>query len=155
MFEVGYSELLLIGIIALLVLGPDKLPGALRTTGLWIGRIRRSFDRIKLELEQEVGMDELRRQIHNDGILEDARRLHREINDTVQSTHEVLYQARDSLVSPPADTAALLTEKNATEKNATEKNTTEKSATEANATETHAPESAPLTASAAATARQP
>ena len=104
MFEVGYSELLLIGIIALLVLGPDKLPGALRTTGMWIGRIRRSFDRIKLELEQEVGMDELRRQIHNDGILEDARRLHREINDTVQSTHEVLYQARDGLVNPPAVT---------------------------------------------------
>ena len=56
MFDIGYSELLLTAIVALLVLGPEKLPGAMRTTGLWVGRIRRSFDRIKQELEAEVGL---------------------------------------------------------------------------------------------------
>jgi sec-independent protein translocase protein TatB len=39
MFDIGFTELLLIGVVALIVLGPDRLPGAVRTAGLWIGRI--------------------------------------------------------------------------------------------------------------------
>ena len=99
MFDIGYSELFLTAIVALIVLGPEKLPGAMRTTGLWVGRIRRSFDRIKQELEAEVGMDEIRRQIHNDGILEEARRLKRDLNDAVQSTHEVWQEAQSNVTS--------------------------------------------------------
>lgn len=102
MFDIGYSELLLTAIVALLVLGPEKLPGAMRTTGLWFGRIRRSFDRIKLELEAEVGMDELRRQIHNDDIMEEARRLQRDLNDAMQTTQNTWRDAQDSVL--PANT---------------------------------------------------
>ncbi|MBO3277815.1 Sec-independent protein translocase protein TatB [Pseudomonas schmalbachii] len=69
MFGIGFSELLLVGLVALLVLGPDRLPGAARTAGLWIGRLRRSFNTIKQEVERELGADEIRRQLHNEHIL--------------------------------------------------------------------------------------
>ena len=69
MFDIGFSELMVIGVVALLVLGPERLPGAARTAGLWIGRIRRSFAAIKTEVEREIGADEIRRQLHNENIL--------------------------------------------------------------------------------------
>ncbi|MCL7462777.1 Sec-independent protein translocase protein TatB [Pseudomonas sp. NW5] len=69
MFDIGFSELLLVALVALLVLGPERLPGAARTAGLWIGRIRRSFAAIRSEVEREIGADEIRRQLHNENIL--------------------------------------------------------------------------------------
>ncbi|NQD91651.1 Sec-independent protein translocase subunit TatB [Pseudomonas sp. CrR25] len=75
MFDVGFSELLLVGLVALLVLGPERLPGAVRTAGLWIGRLKRSFSAIKAEVEREIGADEIRRQLHNEQILELEREM--------------------------------------------------------------------------------
>ncbi|WP_040260100.1 Sec-independent protein translocase protein TatB [Pseudomonas massiliensis] len=78
MFGISFSELLLVGLVALLVLGPERLPGAARTAGLWIGRLKRSFNSIKTEIERELGADEIRRQLHNEHILsleQEARRL--------------------------------------------------------------------------------
>jgi len=78
MFGISFSELLLVGLVALLVLGPERLPGAARTAGLWIGRLKRSFNSIKTEIERELGADEIRRQLHNEHILsleQEARKL--------------------------------------------------------------------------------
>ncbi len=69
MFNIGSFEVLLIFIIALLVLGPERLPGAVRTTGLWIGRFRRSFYKVKNEIERELNADEIRRQLHNETVM--------------------------------------------------------------------------------------
>ena len=71
MFNIGSFEVLLIFIIALLVLGPERLPGAVRTTGLWIGRFRRSFYKVKNEIERELNADEIRRQLHNETVMEE------------------------------------------------------------------------------------
>ncbi|MDP3814970.1 Sec-independent protein translocase protein TatB [Pseudomonas sp.] len=81
MFDIGFSELLLVGVVALVVLGPDRLPGAVRTASLWIGRIKRSFLSLKQEVEREIGADEIRRQLHNEQILQ----LEREMNAMKQS----------------------------------------------------------------------
>ena len=70
MFEVGFGELLLVALVALIVLGPERLPLAARMAGLWIGRLRRSFNSLKVEVEREIGADEIRRQLHNEHILE-------------------------------------------------------------------------------------
>jgi len=75
MFDIGFSELLLVGLVALVVLGPERLPEAVRTAGLWIGRIKRSFNSIKAEVEREIGADEIRRQLHNERILELEREM--------------------------------------------------------------------------------
>nr|WP_314491672.1 Sec-independent protein translocase protein TatB [uncultured Pseudomonas sp.] len=78
MFGISFGELLLVGLVALLVLGPERLPGAARTAGLWIGRLKRSFNSIKMEVEREIGADDIRRQLHNEHILsmeQEARRI--------------------------------------------------------------------------------
>jgi len=78
MFGISFSELMLVGLVALLVLGPERLPGAARTAGLWVGRLKRSFNSIKTEIEREIGADEIRRQLHNEHILsleEEARKI--------------------------------------------------------------------------------
>ncbi len=78
MFGISFGELLLVGLVALLVLGPERLPGAARTAGLWVGRLKRSFNAIKDEVEREIGADEIRRQLHNEEILsmeQQAKRL--------------------------------------------------------------------------------
>jgi len=63
MFDMGFLELLLIGIIALIVLGPERLPKAARTVGLWIGKAKQGFDSIKTEIDRELKVKELQQQI--------------------------------------------------------------------------------------------
>lgn len=77
MFEIGFSEILLVALVALLVFGPERLPGAARTAGLWIGRLKRSFNAMKAEVERELGADEIRRQLHNEEILRMEQELKR------------------------------------------------------------------------------
>ncbi|MCW3149352.1 Sec-independent protein translocase protein TatB [Stutzerimonas stutzeri] len=79
MFDIGFTELLLVGLVALMVLGPERLPGAVRTTGLWVGRLKRSFSNIKAEVEREIGADEIRRQLHNERILDLEREMKQSI----------------------------------------------------------------------------
>ena len=63
MFDIGFLELLLISIIALLVIGPEKLPGAIRTLGLWVGRIRRMLTNIQRDIEHELRAEEMRQKM--------------------------------------------------------------------------------------------
>ena len=84
MFDIGFTELLLIGLVALFVLGPERLPGAVRTAGLWIGRAKRSFANIKSEVEREIGADEIELRCAASGASEQpappaARRWHRRV----------------------------------------------------------------------------
>jgi sec-independent protein translocase protein TatB len=69
MFDIGFAELLLIAVVGLLVIGPERLPSTIRTMSLWIGRFRRSFNEIRSEIEREVGADDIRRQLHNESIM--------------------------------------------------------------------------------------
>lgn len=79
MFDIGFPELVLIAIVGLLVIGPERLPEALRTLGLWLGRLRRSFASAKAEIEKEIGMDEVRRQLHNEAVMEEMKRIEQEV----------------------------------------------------------------------------
>jgi sec-independent protein translocase protein TatB len=91
MFGISFSELLLVGLVALLVLGPNRLPGAARTAGLWIGRLKRSFNAIKTEVERELGADEIRRQLHNEHILQmeqEAKKLMAPLTDLQEQARE-------------------------------------------------------------------
>ena len=119
MFGISFSELLLVGLVALLVLGPERLPGAARTAGLWIGRLKRSFNAIKQEVEREIGADEIRRPLHNEHILsmeEEAKKILAPLQDAVKpltpsktpestSPVETASHAPISLDKTPSDTA--------------------------------------------------
>ncbi|MFP4494568.1 MAG: Sec-independent protein translocase protein TatB [Halochromatium sp.] len=60
MFDIGALELLVVGVVALIVVGPERLPRLARTAGLWIGRARRAFSAVKEEIEREIKADELK-----------------------------------------------------------------------------------------------
>ncbi len=79
MFDIGFLELLLIGIVMLLVVGPERLPGVARTCGLWFGRLRNSLQDFRASLEEEIGMDEVRRELHNESMMQDTQRAAREV----------------------------------------------------------------------------
>ena len=61
MFEIGFAELFLLGVIALLVVGPDRLPALARTVGVWVGRAQRLVGQVRADIEREVRADELRK----------------------------------------------------------------------------------------------
>lgn len=101
MFGISFSELLLVGLVALLVLGPERLPGAARTAGLWIGRLKRSFNAIKQEVEREIGADEIRRQLHNEHILsleQEARKILSPVQEPAKPVEPVPEQAAPHVV---------------------------------------------------------
>ena len=63
MFDIGFSELFVIAIVALLVLGPERLPKAARFAGLWVRRARAQWYSVKADLENELADDELKRNL--------------------------------------------------------------------------------------------
>ncbi|HEX7990024.1 MAG TPA: Sec-independent protein translocase protein TatB [Stenotrophomonas sp.] len=65
MFDIGFSELLLIAVVALVVLGPERLPKAARFAGLWVRRARNQWDSVKQELERELHAEELKRNLQD------------------------------------------------------------------------------------------
>ncbi len=59
MFDIGFSELMLVGVMGLIILGPERLPKAARTLGLMVGRVRSTMSGFQLQIEQEVGNQEI------------------------------------------------------------------------------------------------
>ena len=63
MFDIGMGEIGLIGIVALLVLGPERLPGAARTAGTLLRKARQSWQNVQQEIERELAAEELKRNL--------------------------------------------------------------------------------------------
>jgi sec-independent protein translocase protein TatB len=85
MFDIGFQEIVLIGVVALVVLGPEKMPGAVRTIALMIGRLKRSFNALKTEIEKEVGADEIRRQLRNEEIMAKFKHTQAQVQNSISS----------------------------------------------------------------------
>ncbi|SFU58928.1 Sec-independent protein translocase protein TatB [Halomonas korlensis] len=64
MFDMGFLELLIIGVVGLLVLGPERLPKAARTMGLWIGKIKRTVSGMQREISAQLEAEELRQKLN-------------------------------------------------------------------------------------------
>lgn len=90
-------------------MGPERLPGAARTAGLWIGRLKRSFNAIKQEVEREIGADEIRRQLHNEHILSLEQETRKILSPVQEPAKPVEPVAQNSIApateaAPPAPT---------------------------------------------------
>lgn len=107
MFDIGFPEFFIAALVALVVLGPQRLPAALRTLGLWVGRLRRSYYNVKTEVEREIGMDEVRRQLHNEQIMADVKRVEREVRAMGREVAGDAEAAGPALDVPPDAEAAL------------------------------------------------
>ncbi len=75
MFDIGFWELTMIAVIALLVIGPDKLPGVARTAGKWVGRARRFVGDVKTDIDRELKQEELRKAIADDVGLDEIKEI--------------------------------------------------------------------------------
>lgn len=84
MFDIGFSELLVCLVVALVVIGPERLPETVRTVGLWIGRLKRSLRETRSEIERQIGADDIRRQLHNEEIMQRIEETRREMEKTLQ-----------------------------------------------------------------------
>ena len=104
MFDVGFSELIVIAIVALVVIGPERLPKVARTAGHLLGRLQRYVNDVKSDISREMQLDELKKLQAE--VQESARGFERSISSEVQSLEQSVDQAAKSLsheLAPPAD----------------------------------------------------
>lgn len=107
MFDLGFSELLVIGVVALLVLGPERLPKAARFAGLWVRKARAQWYSVKSEFERELAAEDLRKAMGDPAgdLRRQADELKRELDDTSRSAAEALRDLeRPAAPAPAADT---------------------------------------------------
>ncbi len=99
MFDIGFSELMVIGIVALIVIGPERLPKVARTLGHLLGRAQRYVNDVKSDISREVQLDELRKL--QSQVTDSAR----ELESSVRKEYET---ARSSIEVPAQEVAAEL-----------------------------------------------
>lgn len=84
MFDIGFTELLLCLVVALVVIGPEQLPSTVRTVALWLGRLKRSLAETRSEIERQIGADDIRRQLHNEEILRNIEETRLQIEASIR-----------------------------------------------------------------------
>ena len=103
MFDIGFSELLVIALVALVVLGPERLPKAARFAGLWVRRARAQWYSVKSELERELAAEDLKRSLHDtQAAMREAQAALRTAGEDAQRQ---LASAHDELMRGPAPAA--------------------------------------------------
>tara|TARA_R110001592_G_scaffold204098_1_gene454100 strand:+ start:7896 stop:8339 length:444 start_codon:yes stop_codon:yes gene_type:complete len=96
MFDIGFLELVLVGIIGLIILGPERLPIAARTLGKWVGRARRLVSQFTQEIDKEIEIEELKAQLKKQGESLDINKDVRQIQDTVSQALKEAEQYTES-----------------------------------------------------------
>lgn len=97
MFDIGFSELLVIGVVALVVIGPEKLPRLARTVGHLAGRLQRYVSDVKADINREMELDELKKMGENlqetassfeSSVRSELDKTESDLNSSVQSAAE-------------------------------------------------------------------
>jgi len=104
MFDIGFSELLVIGVVALIVIGPERLPRVARTIGHLMGRMQRYVADVKADIDREVELEELRKM--RDSVQQAATNIESSVQSELSKAETELNQA--------AQTAAGMEEKKET-----------------------------------------
>jgi sec-independent protein translocase protein TatB len=117
MFDIGFSELVVIGLVALVVIGPERLPRVARTVGLLLGRAQRYVQDVKMEIHREIQLDELK---HLEANMQDSlHALDQSVREEIESAKSVFADvarvtSAEALPSsppePPDDAATKTTE---------------------------------------------
>lgn len=89
MFDIGFTEILVIATITLIVIGPERLPETVRGVSLWIGRLKRSLRETRREIEQQIGADEIRRELHNEEVLRSLEKVRTDVSETLTEDLEL------------------------------------------------------------------
>ncbi|PYF79937.1 Sec-independent protein translocase TatB [Marinomonas alcarazii] len=96
MFDIGFSELLVVFVVGLLILGPERLPHAAKTAGLWVRKIRRSISSVQREINAQLDHEELQQKINetNQRLLKEGQAIQNTITPYPEG-----YKAKDGVVS--------------------------------------------------------
>src|SRR5262245_54517090 len=108
MFDIGFSELLVIGVVALIVIGPEKLPRVARTVGVLAGRLQRYVADVKADINREIELEELRKM--RDSMQQAASDMQSSFQNEVNKTEAELNQAAAELNKTVEDAAQGKTE---------------------------------------------
>jgi sec-independent protein translocase protein TatB len=103
MFDIGFSEILVIAVVALIVIGPERLPKVARTLGHLFGRMQRYVNDVKSDISREMELEELKKL--QSSIQDTARSIEQSVNEEINSTQsqlsEIASAATDSAVPAP------------------------------------------------------
>lgn len=94
MFDIGFSELCLVALVSLLVIGPERLPKAARIAGYWIGKTRAMFASVKAEIREELHAEEIRQALKQETGMKEIRQLFDEASDAANSIQESVEQIK-------------------------------------------------------------
>lgn len=96
MFEVGFSEILMVGLVALLVIGPEKLPKVARMAGFWVAKSKRIIADVKQEISEEFQAEELRQSLKNKSGINEFQKLIDETSNDFRAIKDAVAQKPES-----------------------------------------------------------
>ena len=103
--DIGLQELFLISVMALIILGPERLPSTMKQIMVWVSKIKNSFNSIKKEFENELNLDGIEQQIHNENIL-------KELGEPLEQLEENAKKLQQSLLDLDAPSNNLVSDTN-------------------------------------------
>ncbi len=95
MFDIGFSELLVIGLVALIVIGPERLPKVARTAGQWLGKLNRYVSQVKQDIDRDIKLEELRKMQQE--MRDTAQKYEILANQTAREVEETVTQETDQI----------------------------------------------------------
>jgi sec-independent protein translocase protein TatB len=95
MFDIGFSELMVIGVVALIVIGPEKLPRLARTLGHLAGKLQRYVSDVKADINREIELDDLKKM--RDSMQQAASSFQSDISSEISKTEAEIQKAADEL----------------------------------------------------------
>ncbi len=104
MFDIGFSEMVVIAVVALIVLGPEKLPKVARTAGHLLGRLQRYVNDVKSDINREMQLEELKKLQAQ--VEDSARNIERSVTKEFQSAEAALNQTAQGVTEPVAAAVA-------------------------------------------------
>jgi len=100
MFDFGFWEMFMVVLIALIVVGPERLPGLARTAGFWVGKAKRMITDVKAEIHEELAAEELKKALDEQDLMEDVYEM---IEETKQVGQEIKQEVNTATAMPVAD----------------------------------------------------
>ncbi len=97
MFEIGFWELVMVGVVALLVVGPEQLPGLARKAGFWLGKARRMIAEVKAEVDRELHLEDIKQSLRQQANLGEVK----DLTDQMQSFRREIEKEFDDPGPPP------------------------------------------------------
>jgi sec-independent protein translocase protein TatB len=104
MFDIAFSEMLIIAVVALVVLGPEKLPKVARTAGILLGRVQRYVSDVKSDINREMQLEELKKLQAQ--VEDSARSIERSVTTELQTAQASLNETAQSVSEPVAAVAS-------------------------------------------------